>query len=527
MKRRTAYLVVLLPLILLGVLLGMQRGNVAADGPYLLTLYAPDADARTALVQQGWMPLAIDVDAGTVTLAVDARERRSLYAQGWPILDERPLDFPPVDSAYHNYDEMVAELEQVARTYPHIVRLSTYGKSIEGRDLYVVKISDNVEQDESATEAGALIFANIHAREHLTLEQALWIIHHLTSNYGHDPAVTNLVNQREIWIMPNTNPDGTEYDISKTGVYRWWRKNRRRNADGTFGVDLNRNWGYRWGCCGGSSGTPAWETYRGPAPFSEPETRAIRDFLLAHPSIRVSLNFHSYSELVLWPYGYTDEPLPPDMDPTDYAVMERAGRAMAAMSGYRPMQSSQLYRTDGTSDDWTYGELRLPSWTLELYPSQNPPGFYPPASVIPEQTQRNRELVEYFIALADEPRKVLGLAGDVITPTVTLTMTTPAISPLITATLTVSDNVGATLIAVEEGPQSLSLMSVKQPHEGVMTYTLALPLAPGTHELRAVAFDAAHNRGQSRVLSVNVETRDKALWQARLPAMMKSADSVW
>ena len=491
-----------------------------ADSRYVITVYAPDADTRTALVAQGWVPDGVDVRRGTVTLVVNGRGWRRLQTQGWPILDVRPLDFPPVDAAYHTYAEMVDELNRVARQYPNLVQVSTYGKSLEKRDLYVVKISDNVHQDESDHEAGAIIFANIHAREHLTLEQALWAIHHFTENYGRDPAVTNLVNQREIWIMPNTNPDGTEYDIHKTGVYYWWRKNRRPNWDGSFGVDLNRNWGYRWACCGGSSGLPYSEIYRGTAPFSEPETSAIRDFFLAHPGIRVSLSLHTYSELILWPYGYTDDPLPPDMDPTDYAVMRRAGRAMAATNGYRPMQSSELYRTDGTSDDWIYGALRIPCWTAELYPSENPPGFYPPASVIPEQTERNRGMMEYFVALADEPRKILGLAGDVITPTVTLRVEADALP--FTTTVQVEDNVGTTLVAVMEGENVLAMASTDIPRPGSATYTLRLPLKPGTHTLQAIAYDAAQNRGTSTPVVVKVGPSPQNPLKIRLPWMMKA-----
>jgi len=520
--RKALGLTGLVVLVLIGALMRMAWPDAAAEVLYRVTVYAPDARRRTALVQQGWIPAGVDLDAGTVTLLVDASAQRRLRALGWRVLTVRPVDFPPADAAYHTYAEMVAELKQVAQAHPQIVQLSTYGQSVEGRDLYVVKISDNAQFDESATEPGVLIFANIHAREHLTLEQALWAIHHFTDAYGYDPGLTNLVNQREIWIMPDTNPDGTEYDISKTGVYHWWRKNRRRNADGSIGVDLNRNWGYRWGCCGGSSGIPAWETYRGPHSFSEPETRAIRDFLWDHPSIRVTLNFHSYSELVLWPYGYTESALPPDMDPVDYAVMERAGRAMAATNGYHPMQSSQLYRTDGTFTDWVYGTLHLPSWTVELYPQSDPPGFYPPAAIIPQQTERNRGLIDYVVALADEPRKILGLAGDIITPTVSLSVATPSRTAPVTATLVVSDNIGATLVAVEEGDTPLFLMAINAPWKGRVTYPLALPLAPGSHVLQAVVYDRAQNRGESSPIFVDVPPPDvPRVWRWRLPVMMK------
>ena len=469
---------------------------------YVVTLYAPTAERRTAVVNAGFDPLGVDVRAGTITVLTTSQAWRDLQRRGWPILDARPLDFPPSDAGYHTYAETVADIQAVAAAHPDIVRVSEYGRSVEGRALYVVKISDHVNRDESATEPGVLFFANIHAREHLTAEQALWIIHHLAENYGRDPAVTNLVNEREIWIMPMTNPDGVEYDIEKTGIYHLWRKNRRRNPDGSFGVDLNRNFGYKWVCCGGSSSNPGFETYRGPAPFSEPETRAIRDFFLAHPSIRVSMNFHSFSELVLWPYGYTHSPLPADMDPVDYEILRRAGTHMARLSGYTPMQASHLYIADGISDDWVYGVLHIPTWTVELYPREIPPGFYPPDEDIPVQTARNRDMVEYLIALADEPRKILGLAGDLITPTVTLTLASPATSPL-SLQVTVDDNVGATTVALQEGHTPLAL-ATPSPLARTTRYTFTLSLNEGQHVIRALAYDRAHNLGVSAPLTITV-----------------------
>jgi murein tripeptide amidase MpaA len=117
-----------------------------------------------------------------------------------------------------------------------------------------------------------------HAREHLTVEQALAIVRWLTDGYGTNDRITNIVNKREIFVVPMVNPDGGEYDLTGD-PYRAWRKNRQPNAGSSaVGTDLNRNYDYRWGCCGGSSGSKSALTYRGPKAFSAPETRAIRDF---------------------------------------------------------------------------------------------------------------------------------------------------------------------------------------------------------------------------------------------------------
>ena len=148
---------------------------------------------------------------------------------------------------------------------------------------------------------------------------ALYVIGELTSRYATDARVRGIVDAREIWIVPNVNPDGSEYDIAD-GRYRSWRKNRQPNPGSEFtGTDLNRNWGYRWGCCGGSSGAFALETYRGPSAFSAPETRALRDFVFSRviggvQQIKTSIDFHAYSELILWPYGHTraDTTVQPD-----------------------------------------------------------------------------------------------------------------------------------------------------------------------------------------------------------------------
>ena len=261
---RTTFTVALALGVLLAAVTAEAGPPVEADGParlYTVVIAAPDRDARTRLAQTG---VAIDaIGSGTVTSVVDAAGLARLQRQGLRPLAVTPLDFPPVDSAYHNYAEMRAAIDQTAAAYPDIVRVSTVGHSLEGRDILAVKISDEPAVEDPA-EPAVLFMSLHHAREHLTVEMALEIIRLFTEGYGHDPALTNLVNTREIWVLPNINPDGGEYDIA-TGVYQYWRKNRPANSDGSYGVDLNRNYGYRWGGPG-SSGWPSDETYRGPAP---------------------------------------------------------------------------------------------------------------------------------------------------------------------------------------------------------------------------------------------------------------------
>ncbi|MCG8347477.1 MAG: hypothetical protein MI924_06810, partial [Chloroflexales bacterium] len=188
------------------------------------------------------------------------------------------------------------------------------------------------------------------------------------------------------------------------------------SGSSAVGTDLNRNYGYRWGCCGGSSGSPSSDTYRGPSAFSAPETARIRDFINSRvingkQQIRSSISFHTYSELVLWPYGYTYADVPSDMTRDDYDVLVAMGRTMANSNGYTAQQASDLYITDGDYSDWAYGAHKIFAYTFEMYPKNNPPGFYPPDEVIERETSRNREAVLYLAEQADCPYRLIGKEG--------------------------------------------------------------------------------------------------------------------
>ncbi|PZF87742.1 M14 family zinc carboxypeptidase [Micromonospora deserti] len=320
--------------------------------------------------------------------------------------------FPPADSNYHDYAELTAVVNKVVADHPAIARKISIGTSHEGRDLMAVKISDNVGTDESEPEV--LFNAQQHAREHLTVEMAIYLLNLFTDSYGTDSRVTNIVNTRELWIVPTVNPDGSEYDIA-TGSYRSWRKNRQPNSGSSYvGTDLNRNWSYQWGCCGGSSGFTSSDTYRGPSAFSAPETRALRDFVNSRvvggtQQIKANIDFHTYSELVLWPFGYTYSNTTTGMTADEYNTFATIGQQMAATNGFTPQQSSDLYITDGDSIDWMWGVHDIWAYTFELYPgSATGGGFYPPDEVIPQQTSRNREAVLILSEYADCPYRAIG-----------------------------------------------------------------------------------------------------------------------
>ncbi|SIQ66188.1 M14 family metallopeptidase [Micromonospora avicenniae] len=322
------------------------------------------------------------------------------------------LAFPPADSNYHDYAELTAVVNQVVADHPTIARKLSIGSSYEGRDLMAVKISDNVTTDENEPEI--LFNAQQHAREHLTVEMAIYLLNLFTDGYGSDSRITNIVNGREIWIVPTVNPDGSEYDIA-TGSYRSWRKNRQPNSGSSaIGTDLNRNWGYQWGCCGGSSGSTSSETYRGPSAFSAPETQALRNFVNSRvvggvQQIKANIDFHTYSQLVLWPFGYTTANTPSGMTADQYNTFATIGQQMAATNSYTPEQSSDLYIADGTSIDWMWATHGIWAYTFEMYPgSAGDGGFYPPDEVIPAQTSRNREAVLMLSEYADCPYRAIG-----------------------------------------------------------------------------------------------------------------------
>ncbi|HEY5628657.1 MAG TPA: M14 family metallopeptidase [Candidatus Limnocylindrales bacterium] len=305
-------------------------------------------------------------------------------------------NFPSYDSGYHNLPEMVAEIQQAAVDYPNLVQISSIGKSYQGRDIWIAKVSNDVAVDHGYPEV--LIDALHHAREHLSTEQALAVLRWLTTGYGHDAAVTSLMNSRVVWIIFALNPDGFRYDLTGT-PFRGWRKNRQPTAGtNAIGTDLNRNYAYRFGCCGGSSGNPSSIIYRGASSFSAPETRALRDFVASRviggvQRIKTHVTLHTNGKLILWPYGYTKTAVPSDMTLLDHNALAAMGRGMAALNGYKAEQSSALYVTDGDEIDWLYGRYRIFSYTFELYPAETGTvlgDFYPDDSHIGPETARNR-----------------------------------------------------------------------------------------------------------------------------------------
>ncbi|MGW7264131.1 M14 family metallopeptidase [Streptomyces sp. NPDC054842] len=369
---------------------------------------------RTAIQRTG---VTVDeADEETVVVSGRADQIKKLRQLGYDVSllgsapdrtdgsDVRLLDFPSADSKYHNYAEANTEINQRLAAYPGIMSKRVIGKSYQGRDIVAIKVSDNVASDEAEPEV--LFTFHQHAREHLTVEMALYLLRELGAGYGSDSRVTSMVNNREIWIVPDLNPDGGEYDIA-SGSYRSWRKNRQPNSGSSYvGTDLNRNWNYKWGCCGGSSGSTSSETYRGSAPESAPEVKVVADFVRGRvvggkQQITAGIDFHTYSELVLWPFGYTYSDTAAGMTADDRNAFAAVGQKMGASNGYTAEQSSDLYITDGSIDDYLWGSQKIFAYTFEMYPRSGGGGFYPPDEVIERETSRNRDAVLQLLENAD------------------------------------------------------------------------------------------------------------------------------
>ena len=320
---------------------------------------------------------------------------------------------------YHTYDEMLAELDLMVLDHPGLALLDTLGTTYEGRLIVALKISDNVSVDENEPEV--LIVGCHHARELMSVDVPLKFAGYLLSNYGVSTFVTSMVDGREIWIVPMLNPDGHAYvQANHSGDWwNWWRKNRRDNGDGSFGVDLNRNYGYHWGYDDeGSSPDPSSIVYRGPSAFSEPENRAMRDLCEAR-EFSVAISYHSYGELIIHPWGYAA------VYTDDHELFTVLGDSLSRGNDYTVgcTATSILYPVNGDSDDWMYGETssknRIFSYTVELN-TYAEGGFAPPDSLIEPTFEKVLGLNLTLLARAGEPWSVLGPWRPEIAPVVDL-----------------------------------------------------------------------------------------------------------
>lgn len=374
------------------------------QGLYTIKLKAKNSDDRSLIANTGVAIETIDEDSVS---AVGTQEELLILQKINKVLSFEPLstdtkDFPIPDGAFHNEARLIQAMEDLVARYPQLVTMTSIGKSWEGRDIWALRITGRRAVAHELP--GVIYMGGHHAREHLSVETPLriWIL--LLERYAAgDERIKSLIDNRDIHVIPAVNPDGLEHDIA-SDRYLYWRKNRSTNEDSSRGVDLNRNYDYHWGT-GGASPRPPSDTYRGPNPFSEPETRAIRDYLRANNNLSILLSFHTYSQLILYPWGHTNERI---SNEADLRVHEVMAQTMAQWNGYLPMQSSGLYVASGDATDWSYGELGIFSFTFELDPGRyGSGGFYPGAKAIPETVAKNIEPVLYLLEHSGNPYGVL------------------------------------------------------------------------------------------------------------------------
>lgn len=285
---------------------------------------------------------------------------------------------------YQTYSQLLATLDQMAAMYPDLITVKQPVDDIrthEDRPIYWLRVSDNpnVQEDEPEILYNALH----HAREANSLSQMVFYLWYLLENYETNDEVKYLVDNTQMYFMPCVNPDGYVYNETiRPNGGGLWRKNRRVNDDGSIGVDLNRNYGFNWGFDNsGSSPNPSSETYRGTAGFSEPETQATSALANAH-NFRIALNYHTYGNLLIYPWGYNDQ-ITPD-HPTFSALTEVMTRENNFFAGTG--EETVGYQVNGDSDDWMYGEDDTKPSIFSMTPEvgSNNFAFWPPQSAIDE-----------------------------------------------------------------------------------------------------------------------------------------------
>ncbi len=365
---------------------------------YWVTVSASNSKERTALLEQGLD--IIEVGKDTVSGFALADTVQSVYAKGLvksfrAIGKDEGRDFPAKDAAYHNYAETAAILKDLAAKNPDIASVFSVGKTTEGRDIWCLRLNSSVKGNGKSTKPGAFFLGNHHAREHISNEVPLLFAAWLMDNRK-DSEIKKYLDTLDIFIIPMLNPDGVEYDI-KDGRYQMYRKNMSKNSDGSFGTDLNRNYDFLW-CKYGSSHTPRYDTYCGKAAFSEPESQAMRKFFADHTNIKTHISYHSYGEMILYPYGGTDDEIDSEQDKKAFV---RIGNEMAKFTGYRNMKSSELYVSSGDSCDWAYKEHKTLAFTFEL----DGYNFYPSASQIDSIVGKNIKAAKYLLSQTANPYK--------------------------------------------------------------------------------------------------------------------------
>ncbi|XP_064417278.1 carboxypeptidase A1 [Latimeria chalumnae] len=299
-------------------------------------------------------------------------------------------------ATYHNLDEIYNWMDVLVSENPNLVSKIQIGRSFEQRPLYVLKFSTG-----RSNRPAIWIDTGIHSREWVTQATGAWMANKIVSDYGSDASLTSLLNKMDIFLEVITNPDGYAYTHSSN---RMWRKTRSTNPGSScVGVDPNRNWDASFGGPGSSS-YPCSETYHGPYAESESEVKSIVDFVLRHGNIKAFVSIHSYSQMLLYPYGYTRTPAADEQEL--HSLATTAVNALTSLYGTRYIYGSvitTIYQASGNTIDWTYNQGIKYSYTFELRDTGRY-GFVLPASqIIPTATETWLAIMKIMEHARDNP----------------------------------------------------------------------------------------------------------------------------
>ncbi len=413
-------------------------------------------------------------------------------------------------TAHQDYASVSAYVNTLVALRPDMASRLTVGSSLFPRDIFAMRIS--APNTPPGSKPAVILYGCQHAREWITVMSTTYIADQLVRNYNTDANIRRLLDQYEFYIVPIVNPDGYVHTWT---TYRLWRKNRRVNSDGSFGVDLNRNWGYQWGGSG-SSGQPTSDIYRGTAAFSEPCTQALRDFITARPNTVLSFDIHSYSQVILEPWGWSFT-LP--QETRTYSQITAAMQsAMSASSGgyfYGGETYRALYPVSGGSHDWVLGTTGVLAYGLELRDRGSYGFVIPPAEIIPGAQEAQAGVFAAANWLLDHSATVTFPSGQPLwlrenTSTTTQVQFSRGLNRLADPALappTVYTRIGRvasftaqllSIAGVDEGGTVYSHMPPSGPCSGITQWYYSVPLAGGATTLIPTAGESAPFEAPSR-----------------------------
>ncbi len=435
------------------IVLGLLLASAVLATP-LVEVNIPDRDAAKALTSGGFDIVRLEPPVAEVVAW--ERDLAELDALGlsYRVIHEdleafyrSRLDYELDDmGGYPTFDEIRDWYDDMLDLYPDLIsEVDTIGYSLEDRPLWAFKVSDNPNEDE--VEPEVFFNAAIHAREVITPLVLMTFTEYLCENYEDDPEIADLVDGREIWMLPVSNPDGYTYneenDPNGGGM---WRKNKREVNNQVAGVDLNRNWPFMWGYDDQGSSPNYWSnTYRGASAGSEPETQAMIDFINER-EFQIIINYHSYSNLVLYPYGYDPDVIPDDIDIYE-ALADSFNQTLGWITGNAP---GILYPVNGDASDWQEGGCDYNTFGYVVEVGSSSDGFWPPTNRIDDLTE---EQIEPLLAM-------LRSAGD-------LEALAPPTAPTIASPDTVMEDFTITWQGTDElevnAPYTYSVLEMKDP----------------------------------------------------------------